>query len=176
MIPRRHKPGARRFQTIWGELEYLCEKVHRGLYEKRDASTARRMQGRLSRVLNLLPENGIAILREEGWALFHELQEDFAVAIQHRKREIRLIERLHESVKHSIESGEYDAKMGDSILEKWDVAALQKRREILDFLSDVRRRPAGTSKPRVRRTGMTDSGQSGLHSSKDRTMGRKRPA
>ena len=137
-------------------------------------SPARRFQSRLHAVLNALPENRLAILREEGWALLHELEGELAAAIEHRKKEIRLIERLHESVKLSIDGGKYDAAVGDSILEKWDAGALKERRDILKaLLLKNGRRGAGT---KVRRNGIDDAARSRSHSSKHRAAGRKRPA
>ncbi len=136
MIAPASKPRKtqKKFATVWSELEYLCGKIHHWLYERCDKSSAKRFQSRLSEVLTKLPENDLAILREEGLALLHELKSEIAQAIRHRKKEIRLIERLHDSVKKSVDSREYDAEMGASILANRDATILQKRRDILTAL------------------------------------------
>jgi len=166
----------RNFATVWAELEYLCGKIHHWLYERHEKSSAGRFRNRLNRVLTRLPQNDLAILREEGWSLLHELQNEIALAIQHRKREIQLLERLHESVRHSIDAGEYDATMGASIIAKWDSTALKKRRTILDALTRREGRPGQTSNSKLRRNGIAATGRRKSHSPKDRSIGRKRPA
>jgi hypothetical protein len=79
----------------WGDLDYLCKKVRYWLYTRRRNANAKRYQGRLKQALRKLPENNRAILREEGLALLCELEGKIGEAIAHRKREIRLMERLH---------------------------------------------------------------------------------
>ncbi|MGH7140186.1 MAG: hypothetical protein ACREHD_30985, partial [Pirellulales bacterium] len=92
---------------------------------------ARRYRRRLEKSIGELPDNDLAILREEAMALLHELADEIPQAIQHREREIELIERLHKSVRESIEAGQYDDCMGSSIVAGWDMPILDERRKIL---------------------------------------------
>jgi hypothetical protein len=137
----------KRFGTLWGELAYVCQKVHYWLHERHRRAPARRYQCRLEQVLGKLPKDDQAILREEGLALFHELKREPAVAAQHRKREIRLIEELQESVQKSVEAGHYDHATATSILAGRDAAALQKRREILTALEETEAQRRGDVMP-----------------------------
>ncbi|HUY36969.1 MAG TPA: hypothetical protein VMV69_29895 [Pirellulales bacterium] len=88
----------------------------------------------MKRVLEELPQNDAAIVREEGLALLHELNNDIARALRHRAREIQLTERLHDSVRESRQAGEYDERMGASILAGRDAKVLRQRRAILKAL------------------------------------------
>ena len=117
--------------TIWRELANVCRTVHVYLHKKQDRQSAQRYESRLQRILDRLPDNDLAILREEGAALLHELRCESASAIKHRKREIRLIERLHDSVQESVAVGDYDERMAASILAGHDEAMLDERRAIL---------------------------------------------
>lgn len=121
---------------IWGDLEAVCRTIHVSLYKKHNKTLVKRHQPQLEQILARLPKNGLAILREEGAALLHELKNEHASAIEHRKREIRLIERLQESVRKSIAAGDYDRQMGGSILEGRDSDALDARRAILRSLEE----------------------------------------
>jgi len=122
-----------RFRTNWGELEYVCVRIHTLLYVKKNEHSARRVYlSRLGRILEKLPENDMAIIREEGLALLYELKGDRSNAIKHRKREIQLMEKLHEDV----EAEGYDEKMKASILLRRDKRALQERRAIVQALKN----------------------------------------
>lgn len=124
----------RRFGTIWGELDYVCRRIHYWLYGRNSKAAARRYLGRLEHILAKLPENDLAILRQEGLALLHELRGQNRSAIKHREREIQLTERLHDSVRESVQAGEYDERMGVSILVGRNAATLRERRAILQAL------------------------------------------
>jgi hypothetical protein len=110
-----HKPGRghrlkpprsqRRFGTIWGELEYVCARIRYWLYERESRPFATRYLVRLTHVLKALPDNDLAIIREEALALRAELTEDIESAIAHREREIKLMEKLHRSVHESVKHG-----------------------------------------------------------------------
>jgi hypothetical protein len=127
----RTRKTRRKFRTVWGELEYVCARIHDLCYVKRSKRSAISIYlPRLRRLLRQLPENDMAILREEGLALLHELGGDTGEAIKHRKREIQLMERLHADVG----AGDYDEKMKASILVGRDLPALEARREILRAL------------------------------------------
>jgi hypothetical protein len=95
---------------------------------------AKYYQGRLKRILESLPKNNLAILRAEALALLHELNGETSIAIRHRKREIKLMERLHHSVHKSVQAGSHDARMATSILANRDRTALKKRQAILKAL------------------------------------------
>ncbi len=86
MIQKRPEPPATRrsFANIWGELDYLCKKVSYWLYSRKEKARARRYLGRLQRVLRGLPDNDVAIVREEGLALLYELKGDIDKSIVHR--------------------------------------------------------------------------------------------
>lgn len=139
MIATKRAPprNQKKFRTIWGELLYVCGKVHYWLYGQHDRAAARRYLDRLGRILDHLPSDDSAILREEGCALFHELTGENAIAARHRRKEIRLMERLHESVRKSVESGDYDERMGASVLQGRDADALSERRAILRTLESL---------------------------------------
>ena len=139
---RRTKSG-----NVWGELADVCRRIHVSLYEKQDRILARRYESRLERALSDLPDNDLAILREEGTALLHELRCEKEQAIEHRKREIQLIKRLQDSVHKSVKSGDYDATMAASILAGRDAGALEVRRMILRDLQHA---------PREKRDGVTN--------------------
>ena len=118
----------RHFGNIWGELAYLCRKIHFWLYTRKQKSKAVRYLDRLERVLRDLPENGLAIVRQEGLALRSELKGEIGKSIVHRRQEIELMERLHgEAQKHDDSTRAY-------MLRDRDTAILRQRRAILETL------------------------------------------
>jgi hypothetical protein len=131
--PRTHQKS---LGNVWGKLDYVCKKIHYLLYEKNDKTSAKHFQSRLQGILDTLPKGDLAILRAEGLALLHELKGEKSTAIQCRKTELKLIERLHDSVHKSVDAGDYDAKMGASILRNWDAAELKVRQAILKALEE----------------------------------------
>lgn len=138
---RSAPPTRRTFRSPWFELDYLCEKVSYWLYERKEKARANRYLGRLERVLKKLPENDLAIIRQEGWALAKELKGDLDDAIRHRTKEIELIERLHREA----DLPRYDKATRAYMLSKRDVAALQNRRQLLDSLIVQNRERNGMS-------------------------------
>src|SRR5260370_37120568 len=101
MIGSKHKsrilrkPG----RHIWAELADICRKIHVRLYGRNhDKRSAQRYQHRLEHIMNQLPENDLAIIRQEGAALLSELKNDLARPIHHLKKEIELTERDQKSV------------------------------------------------------------------------------
>lgn len=118
-------------QTMWGELSKLCQRIHRHLYENGNKVAAGKYRSRLRKLTEELPNNDEAIVREEALALLCELTEDLPGAVEHRKREIELIGRLHASVRESVAAGKYDKRTASSILADWDRRALTNRRAIL---------------------------------------------
>jgi hypothetical protein len=144
MMNKTAKPPTtqRRFATIWGELDYLCKKVRYWLYERGQHLKAQRYADRLAHVLRRLPDNKQAIIREEGWALLGELKGDLGKAIAHRKREIRLMEKLHREA----HTPGVDESTRSYMLRDRDAADLQERRLLLSSLvSENARRRADAS-------------------------------
>ena len=135
MLRRKLGPpkSRRKFRSPWSELDYLCKKIHFWLYLRKDKASARRYLLRLQRVLGELPENDMAILREEGLALFHEVKDQICAAIKHRQREVQLIEMLHEDVNLR----DYDDSMRASILGGRDLEGLKERQAILRKLQEI---------------------------------------
>lgn len=130
-------PMTRRlFANSWSELDYLCKKIDYWLYAREQRTRAERYRDRLERVLNELPENNRAILREEGLALLYELQGRISKAIAHRKREIRLMERLHQEAG----SPQYADSTRAYMLRDRDTKALEHRRVILETLQKAKAR------------------------------------
>jgi hypothetical protein len=130
---RKPPTTQRTFASVWGELDYLCRKVHYWLYVRRQSARAQRYRRRLERVLRQLPENDMAIVREEGWALLCELKGVRPQAIAHREREIELMERLHQEATSSRYTRETRAYM----LRDRDEVALRERRAILETLKNT---------------------------------------
>jgi hypothetical protein len=126
----RTPPRKKRFRTPWGELQYVCKKIHAWLYQRKERPSARRYLPRLERILAALPPNDMAILKEEGLALLHELKGEIKEAIKHRQREIQLMEKLHDAVNGRIS----DPALRKSILMDRDAAALSERKIILQKL------------------------------------------
>lgn len=153
MLKLSHSPEPNRLGktgNAWGELASICRKVHAALYQKRDKTSARRYRPRLEQILSKLPKSDLAILREEGHALLHELNGETRQAIAHRRKEIRLMTRLHHSVSSSIANGDYDATTGRSILAGRDLDALAERRAIVRALLDSdEQRKTSSMRPRA---------------------------
>jgi hypothetical protein len=139
MIQKKSKPPItkRRFANPWGELDYLCKKLRYWLYTRKQKTKAKRYLDRLERVLHDLPENDLAIIREEGFALLFELKGKIGESIAHRKREIQLMERLHKEAKSPTVAERTRAYM----LRDRDTAALQERRALLVALEKAKAKP-----------------------------------
>lgn len=129
-------PAKKKFGTIWGELDYLCKRIHFWWYVRGDKASAKRYLRHLERVMKELPENDLAIVREEGLAWLYQLKGENSLAIPHRGREIELMELVHESVRQSVNAGRYDDSMATSILTGRDVTCLEERRAMLKVLME----------------------------------------
>ncbi len=141
MITSKNKIRKRRKSAahIWAELAELCQKIGVRLYGRNhDKQLARRYQRRLELIMTQLPENDLAIVRQEGAALLSELKGDLDSAIEHRKNEIELTERAQKSVEESVKRGDYDAETAAWALQGRDSKALEKRRAILRDLEEQR--------------------------------------
>ena len=133
MVKKPRPPITRRwFASPWTELDYLCEKIHYWLYVRKNKARAERYCARLERVLKILPsdDDNLAIIRQEGWALLHELKDEASKSILFRTREIELIERLHEL------AGKHDEKTRAYMLQGREADALEERRDILRSLKN----------------------------------------
>jgi hypothetical protein len=86
----------------------------------------------LKAILENLPENDLAILREEGLGLLHELNSEVDAAIKHRRREIQLMEKLHREAK----GGGYAESTRTYMLAGRQQCTLQERRAILESLRE----------------------------------------
>ncbi len=157
MIPKnviRKQPAPpktqRKFATPWGELSYLCKKISYWWYGQGQKARAERYLDRLNRVLRELPENNLAIVREEGLALLYELQGKIGEAIAHRRREIKLIERLHKEA----QSPRYDESTRAYMLSERDATVLQARRTLVEALT----------KTKAHQTSMRSPGRNGRNS------------
>jgi hypothetical protein len=120
----------RRFGGVWAELDYVCKKINFWLFTKRRRSRAGRYLDRLDQILLKLPENDLAILGWEGRALSCELRQNLGEAIEHRKREIQLIERLYREA----EKPNIDARTKAYMLQGRERISLQQRRAHLAAL------------------------------------------
>jgi hypothetical protein len=133
MIAKRSTPPdtRRSFSNGWAELEYLCQKVRYWLYDRKQRTRALRYRDRLTQVLAGLPKSELAILREEGLALLHELEGQIDAAIRHRRREVELMERLQREA----QSPKYSKETRTYMLRDRGAADLQDRRMILERLN-----------------------------------------
>ena len=130
MAVKYAKPPAtrRRFANAWSELEYLCKKVHYWLYQRGSKGKTERYASRLEQVIDTLPNDERAILRQEGLALLYELRGNLKRAMEHRQREIDGMERLHrEAASCTAETREY-------LLRGRGQAVLQDRRRRMQEL------------------------------------------
>ena len=149
MMHKQTKPPntQRSFVNIWGELDYLCQKIRFWLYARKQKTGAARYLDRLGRILRELPENDAAIIREEGLALFYELKGELRSAIAHREREIRLTERLHSDA----QSPRYAPSTRSYMLRNREIVDLQERRAILETLKkEQARRQLGVGAQRLK--------------------------
>lgn len=125
-----------RFGTTWVELEYLCEKMQYWLYERKDkAHACRRYVSRLEQLLatiSQLPHFKQAIIWWEASALLHEVSGQMDDAIRSRRKEIELMQKLHE------EANKHQAGLKAYILQGRGKAALKRREAILQRLINQR--------------------------------------
>jgi hypothetical protein len=101
--------------------------VHRILHVDRDVDAARRHLLALKCLLDALPKNDGSIVGAEGRALYHELCGNVKQAIAARLREVRLTERLHESIKEK----DNPEEVKKVLLYGRDRAALKMRKRII---------------------------------------------
>ena len=118
------------------ELDRVCRRVHESWYKNKDRNSGERFMCELDRILKKLPENDMAILRQDALALFDQLQGDNVCAIKHRQEEIRLIEQLHDDVRRNLDSGKYTQSTAEYVLEGRDVKNLNERRAMLRAIEE----------------------------------------
>ena len=117
---------------VWGELADVCEILRQLMYEDRDLAKAKMQLPKLEALLEQLPDNDVAIIRAEGFALLHELKEEPEQAIEYRKREIELMEMLHQHIRDN----DYDDKTKQSLLNGRDTEDLELRKTIILALEE----------------------------------------
>lgn len=122
----------RAFENPWLELDYLCKKASFWLYDRGRPSRARRYVSRLAEILEALPSDDAAILRQEGFALLCELQGDARTAATFRQKEIQLMERLHKEA----DSG-YSKEVRKFMLKDRTKRDLKRVKHILANLRDL---------------------------------------
>ena len=115
---------------IWGRLSDVCGRIHKWLYGKSDRNRALKTLPKLEDLLSALPEDEMAIVRWEGYALYHELRGELALALAYRLREIELMDMLY---KHIETQG---CKEGTTAWrrQRRDRDALEERRAIVESL------------------------------------------
>jgi hypothetical protein len=86
--------------SSWREVRDLYHQLLRVLYEKEDARRARLLADRMESLLADADPDQEAILGQECRSLIHEARGDLRRAIQHRKKEVALIRKLHELSRH----------------------------------------------------------------------------
>jgi hypothetical protein len=94
-------PQRRKFAGARDEMDYLYHKLLYWLYERQDRARARAFGERLARLLSQVSPAHDAIFPEECRSLICEAREDLRGAISHRATEIRLINRLHDTARHT---------------------------------------------------------------------------
>jgi hypothetical protein len=120
----------------WGELARLCRAIRKLWYPSRSTALAEPYLSQLGRILERIPEDDPAIIRQEALAWFHQLRGEYAAAIKHRREEIRLIEWLHDDVRRCLESGTYDQSVARYALQGRGQRGLQDRLAILRTLEE----------------------------------------
>jgi hypothetical protein len=120
----------------WCDLARLCRAIRNSWYPVRGTASGERYARRLGRILERIPDDDQAIIRQEALAWLHQLRGDYAAAIRHRREEIRLIEFLHGDVQRSLESGEYDHGTARYALQGRELRNLRDRRAILRALEE----------------------------------------
>jgi hypothetical protein len=120
----------------WLELARLCKAIRTSWYPAQREVSRQRYLYRLGRILERIPEDDVAIIRQEALAWFHQLKGDYAAAIRHRREEIRLMEWLQRDVQRCLESGAYDQSTARYALDGRGSGDLRDRRAILRSLED----------------------------------------
>jgi hypothetical protein len=142
---RESQSPRKKLASVWGELSTICRTVHTQLHVRGNRTGALALLGRLERILRELPRSNVAIILQEGLALYYQLRGEIGLAIEHRKKEIKLTERLQKSVRRSVSEGRYDERFAERLLRdcRRDTANLEERRAILRSLQIEHERVIG---------------------------------
>jgi hypothetical protein len=112
------------------KLRDLCEILHPLLYELQDPLTASEMLRDLENLLlQVSPDDG-AIVTAEGFAIFHELKEDFHLALSYRQREVELMNQLYDEIRNNA----FDIETKKMLLDGRGLDALAVREAIIHSL------------------------------------------
>ena len=84
----------------WDRIRDLYNKLLHWLYAQEDVSKAQRCAHRLERLLTLADPAHETIFGQECWSLIYEASGNLQKAIEHRKKEIELIQRL-QAISHN---------------------------------------------------------------------------
>lgn len=114
----------------WRELSSLCKKMAFWLYTSHESDIAHSHCNQLRNILQEIPKNDMSVLREEGYAILCELEGDLNAAIQHRRREIELMEALYQDIANN----NYDDMVKEYMLADRDADAFNLRHMILRTL------------------------------------------
>jgi hypothetical protein len=118
-------PVRRKFASQRDQVDYLYHKLLYWLYERGDKTRARMFADRLGPVLAKSSPGHDAIFPEECWSLICEAKDDLPGAIKHRKREIKLIGRLHEISRNTPKEKDIFGLYGmDDLSERLDLLAV----------------------------------------------------
>ena len=114
----------------WNELSRLCKQLHHKVYSEKEREVTPDSLEKLSRLLahEDVSQSNEAILKMEGHALLCELRGNYRRAIEFRRREIALMEKLHEITKSD------DPDVREFALQDRDKAAILERKMILERL------------------------------------------
>ena len=100
------------------------------MYEKHDPLTAsEKLPDHENLLLQVTPDDR-AIVTAEGFAIFHELREEFNQALSFRYRELELMNQLYEEIRKN----SFDVETKTMLLSGRDLAALAIRKGIIHAL------------------------------------------
>jgi hypothetical protein len=138
---------------LWAELAQICRLLLHSWLVNGDGIASVGYLRRLDRILNRLPKDDMAIVRQDALAWLNQLRGDRAAAIRFRREEIRLMELLHEDVRRNLGSGKYSQSAADYILEDRDQKDLEERRMMLRALQEAEANDEGWKRGRGRKEG-----------------------
>ena len=116
----------RKFASEWDEIDYLYHKILYWFYPVRDRAKALKFSKRLESLLKRFASRHEAIFGEECWSLVYEVKGDLDKAIEHREREIKLIQRLWAISK--------DPPAKEIVRARYDASDLSDRYDLLAIL------------------------------------------
>lgn len=114
-------------KNVWARLVDLCQTLHALIYDSVDIAKAKTYLPALESLLSELPDDDESIVGPEAFAILHELREELDMAIEYRKREVQLMERLYEDIR----GNNYDDDVKQALLEGRDSPDLEIRKAIV---------------------------------------------